>query len=243
MTEKITGVILDITRHNDRHNVVTLFTRSRGRVAFLSPVGTGKAGRVRNSRLQPLAVIEADIHFRPNGELQKLGQFSLSAVWGDIYFNPIKSMVALFLSEFLNRLLRAAMPDESLYDYIVGSLELFDRISEGVSDFHITFLSSLLPFMGIQPDLGSYRRGRAFDMQNGVFTDTLPLHRDILVGEEARWAMLLGRVNYGNVRALRLTNAGRREILDRLLQYYSIHFPGTGNLRSLEILRELGKRN
>ena len=115
MTEKITAFVLDVTRHNDRHNVVTLYSRTRGRISFLSPCGSGKSGKLRQARLLPLAVIDADINFRQTSELQKLGAFSLHHVWSDIYFHPVKRLVALFLSEFLNRLLRASMPDEGLY--------------------------------------------------------------------------------------------------------------------------------
>ena len=131
MTEKITAFVLDVTRHNDRHNVVTLYSRTRGRISFLSPCGSGKSGKLRQARLLPLAVIDADINFRQTSELQKLGAFSLHHVWSDIYFHPVKRLVALFLSEFLNRLLRASMPDEALWDYIFNSLSPSRQDGEG----------------------------------------------------------------------------------------------------------------
>ena len=71
--EKIRGIVIDVIKHNDRHNVVTLFTRDRGRIAFLSPVGSGKSARMRNARLLPLSVIETDVNMRQNRELQLLG--------------------------------------------------------------------------------------------------------------------------------------------------------------------------
>ena len=239
MTEKFTAIVLDITRHNDKHNIVTVFTRERGRVVFLSPCGSGKAARLRQARLQPLAVIEGDMRFNQTAELQKLGAFSLREVWGDIYFNPMKQMIALFLSEFLNRLLRASMPDENMWDYIVSSLRLFDGMTKGVSDFHIAFMASLLPFAGIQPDASEYEPGMVFDMRAGVFADRLPPHPDYLQGDEARFASIVSRINFVNVRALRLDGGLRRRILGRLLAYYSIHFPGTANLKSLEVIRDI----
>lgn len=239
MTEKITGIVLDITRHSDRLSIVTLYTRSRGRLSFLSPMGSGKAARLRQARLQPLTVIDADINFKPVAELQRLGAFSLYEVWGEIYFDPVKRLIALFLAEFLNRLLRATMPDEMMWDYICDSLRLLDRMRKGVADFHITFLSSLLPFAGIQPDGSAYREGRVFDMQAGVFTDRLPAHSDYLKGEEARFAAVLSRINFSNVRALRLNGKLRSEILEKILRYYAIHFPGTSNLRSLDVIKEI----
>lgn len=239
MTEKLTGIVLDITRHSDRLSIVTLYTRNRGRLSFLSPVSGGKAGRMRQARLQPLAVIDAEINFKAVAELQRLGAFSLHEVWGELYFDPVKSLITLFLAEFLNRLLRATMPDEAMWDYIYESLRLFDRMHKGVADFHVAFLSSLLAFAGIQPDSSDYKPGSFFDMQAGVFVDKVPQHRDYLCNEEARLAALLSRITYSNVRALRLNGKLRSEILDKLLRYYAIHFPGTSNLRSLDVIHDI----
>ena len=239
MIEKICGIVLDITPHSDRHNVVTLYTRSRGRISFLSASGGGRAGRLRNSRLQPLAVIEADVNFRQNAELQKLSSFSLSHVWAGIYFHPMKGMITLFLSEFLNKLLRASMSDESLFDYIVDSLRFFDSMKEGRADFHVAFLASLLPFMGIQPDSTDWTEGSFFDMRNGTFSTIRPPHNDVLEGENSRLASVFSMIDFSNISAYCSDNATRRALLSGLLNYYAIHYPGLASLRSLEILRQL----
>ncbi len=239
MTEKILGIVLDITRHSDRHSILTLFTRSRGRVSFLFPLGGGKSGRLRQARIQPMGIIETDVNFKGSAELQRLGAFAPAEVLTDIYFNPVKRMMTLFLSEFLNRLLRATMPDPTLWDYVAGSMRLLDRMQQGVADFHIVFLSSLLPFAGIQPDGSDYEPGMVFDMQAGRFSDRIPPHSDYLIGEEARFASILNRVTFANVRALKLNGALRNRILQKLLHYYAIHYPGTSNLKSLAVLHEV----
>lgn len=239
MTEKFEAIVLGVTRHNDKHNIVTVFTRSRGRVVFLSACGSGKSGRLRQSRLQPLAVIEGDMRYSQTAELQKLGSFSLREVWGTLYFHPIKRIEVLFLSEFLNKLLKASMPDENMWDYIVASLRLFDVMDKGIADFHITFMATLLPFVGIQPDASKYEAGMLFDMRAGVFTEHIPPHPDFLQGEEAWFASIIGRINYSNIRVLSLTNEQRKRILQRLLVYYSIHYPGSANLKSLEVIRNM----
>lgn len=239
MTEKFKGIVLDLTRHSDSHNIVTLYTPSRGRVAFLSAAGSSKAARLRAARLQPLSVIEGDFNFKPNAELQRLGTFALSEVWTDIYANPVKQLLCLFISEFLNRLLRASMPDQSLWDYVHGSLRFLDTMDSRLNDFHIVFLSSLLPFAGIQPDGADYSPGKYFDMQGGVFTESVPRHRDWLGGDEARFASLLGRINFANMRTLRLKSAERARALEALLHYYGLHFPGVSNLKSLQVIREI----
>lgn len=239
MTEKFKGLVIDITRHSDRHDIITLFTRSRGRISFLSPASRGKAGKLRQSRLLPLAAIEGDFNFRQNASLQRLGQFSMTTVWHDIYFNPMKQLVVMFLSEFLNRLLQTTMPDENLWDYTFNSIFLFDSMDKGANDFHIVFLASLLPFAGIQPDLSSYRPGHYLDMNSGIFTDRPSFGRECLNPEEAEFATKLLRFNFSNIRALRLNAGLRSRILSGLLKYYGIHYPGTGNLKSLSVIHDI----
>lgn len=239
MTEKIRAIVIDIRRHTDRHNVVTVYSREHGRIAFLSPSGSGKQAKMRQARLQPLAVIEADVRLKSATELQNLGTFSLGEVWHDIYFHPVKQMMALFLTEFLNKLLKATMPDPDLWDYIVNSLRLFDSTQTGIADFHIAFLAALPAFTGIQPDASEYEEGMWFDMRTGHFTDSRPAHPDYLIPSQAAMAATLCRVNYGNIKALHLNGHSRLQILNGLLRYFSIHFPGTGNLRSPEIIHDI----
>lgn len=239
MNEKFRGIVIDVTRYNEKTDIVTLFTLKRGRVSFVSPRGSGKSGKVRQSRLLPLAVLEGEMNFRDGRELQTLGQFSLSDVRSDIYFNPVKTMLAMFVSEFLNKLLRAAMPDAPLWHYIEESISLLDRMDRGLGNFHIVFLASLLPFAGIQPDGTQWEEGWYFDMQSGVFTESRPLHRDWLCGEEAAFASKLCRMDFSNSRVLRLDSEARNRILNGLLHYYGIHYPGADNLKSLSVIREV----
>ncbi|MDE5869221.1 MAG: DNA repair protein RecO, partial [Muribaculaceae bacterium] len=157
--ERITGIVTDIVKHNDRHNIVRLFTRSRGMVSFLSPVGSGKSGKARNARMQLLSVVESDVNFRDTRSLQSLGAITLHKVWRDLYFNPVKSAIVMFISEFLTRYLRDASPEPLLWDYIVASIENLDTRKHGVGNFHISFLLSFLQFAGISPDMSDYETG------------------------------------------------------------------------------------
>jgi len=237
--EKIRGIVIDVTRHNDRYNIVTLFTRSRGRVAFLSPVGSGKSGRMRGARLNLLSEIEAEVRFRPASSLQMLGAVSLAEVHIDMYCNPVKSTVVMFVAEFLNRLLRAAAPEPQLYDYISGAIGILDGMDRGVADFHIVFMVSLLPFMGIQPDLSGYETGDFFDMRSSVYVADRPLHNDWVGGEEAAGLRILQRISYVTAASLHLNGVRRRRISAGLLRYYTIHYPGVDNIKSFPVLVEL----
>lgn len=237
MTEKIRGIILDIRKHNEKADIVTLLTPTHGRLVFISPISGSKGGRLRQSRLLPMAIIETEIRFRPANEFQRLGKVSVARVWKELYHHPEKRLITFFLADFLNNYMRGAQPDENIWYFIAGSLEYLDNIKEGWVDFHIVFLCSLLPFAGIQPDISGYTPGMIFDMREGRFVGFPPLHDDYLEGKEAYIASLAPRINFSNYRVLKLNNDTRRKMLQSLLHYYGIHYPGLESLKSLEILK------
>ncbi len=240
MTEKIEAIVLGVIRHSDRHNVVTVFSRERGRMALLSPAGNGKGARLRNARLLPLAVIEADVRIVPTKELVTLGRFSTPFAWRNIYFNPVKQALTLFIQEFLEKMMRSAAPDSSLYDYVKSCVAAIDRCpASGCANMHIAFLIGLLAHMGVFPNLEGWQKGDWFDMRGGEFTAERPLHRDCLTPAEASAVPALSRMTMRNAARFRFSADERRHILSMLLRYYSIHYPGLGNLKCPEILAEV----
>lgn len=239
MLEKLQGIVIDIRRHNDRHNVVTLFTRQRGRVAFLSTAGSGRSARLRQAGLHHLAIIETEVNFKTNRELQQLGSFQSLLLTDSLRFNPHKAAVAMFLSEFLNHLLRTAPPDPNLWDYVADAISVFNASERGIGNFHLTLLITLLPFMGIQPDLNREENGRWFDMQGGTLSISRPLHNNFLPPEEAVFVPLISRMNFANYTRFRFNAAQRRLLLRRLLDYYALHLPGMTGLKSPDVLIDL----
>ena len=239
MSEKITGIVLNVRKYNDRNSVVTLYTRSRGRLSFISPVGSGKGGSARRAKLQPLAVVSTDLNFKPATELQRLGSVSLETVWSDLYFHPIKRVMSLFLSEFLDKLLMATMPDPYLFDFLIDSFQLLDGLKSNIADFHIPLLVSLLSFSGIQPDISRMQDGYVFEFASGSFMPEFESRGPVITGQDSKAIHWISRLNFSNMKCLRLNHVNRRQILYGILNYYSYHFPGLGNLKSPEILREM----
>lgn len=236
---KIYGIVTDLLKHSDRHNVLTLFTRSHGRLTFLSPAGNGKASRVRNASLLPLSVITTEVNINPNKELHFLGSFQRELLWKDIYFHPVKSSIALFISEFVNNYIRFSGADEKIWDFIVKSTRILDNTHGSLANFHLAFLIDFMSYSGIRPDLSEWREDAWFDMRGGVMSIMPPPHRDILTPQSASILPLLARLNLRTFRVFKMNAAQRRELLKGLLKYYGLHFPGISNLKSPAVLAEV----
>lgn len=245
MIQKIRGLVVNTVRHNDRHNIITLFTEQRGRVAFLCPAGCGKTARMRAARLAPMALVETDVNFHESRDLQFIGSISTPHPWRNLYFDPMKSAMTLFLSDFLNRLCRTSEADTPLWTFLLQSLHSLDIMERGTANFHIAFLIRLLPLLGISPDTDTYSDGLYFDMANACFTDPmtpgLPAidRRALIYPEDAAFIPTLSRISYRNLSRFRLNRDSRQKITSLLLRYYSLHLPLPESLPSLDVLHEL----
>lgn len=237
--EKITGIVTDIVHHSDRHNIISLYTRSHGRIAFLSAAGSTRSARLRNAALMPLSVISADINIHANRELQKLGQFSRPILWKDIYFNPVKSSLAIFLSEFINAYTRQAGPDHELWDFILHAIRTLDDAQRGLANFHLAFLMEFSTYSGIRPDISDWRPGSWLDLRGGSISILPPTHSDRLNPDQTALMPLLSRMNLRTAPLFRFNAEQRRMLLRHMLKYYALHFPGIGSLKSPDVLSEV----
>lgn len=239
MIEKITAFVIDIVKYSDTRNVITLFSRERGRISCLSPSGNSKSSRMRNAMLQPLSVITTDLNFNESKEMHHLGKVELLLPWKSVYFNPFKSSVVLFLTEFLNKYLRTAAPDAPAFDFTVKSLAMLDRDETDIANFHITFLVRFLDVAGIRPDMSDYEDGDYFDMRAAVPVAYPPNHSASLDREQTRFLNQLLRINFRNSGKFKLSGRQRREIVTLLLRYYSIFYPGLDKLKSPDIISDI----
>ncbi len=244
MKEHISGIVLGTVKHSDRHNVTSIYTRERGRMAFLSPAGSSKSSRQTAARLQPMSIIEAEANISPTRDLHILSTILPIKVWKTLYYDPFKSSVVLFLSEFLTKLLREAPSEPRLWDFIANSMAILDATDNRIAaaNFHITFLVSLTYMMGVQPDVSEYREGMEFDMKSGTLAfpfSAISPNGIRLDSIKTSFLPTLLRINFANARFFRFSGKERSELLDYILKYYGFHFPGSDNLKSLEIMKEI----
>lgn len=239
MYTHLTCLSLRIVRHSDRHSILSAYTRERGRMSFLISAGNGREANRRRAMLMSGSRFTCIADLRDNSDrlptMRDVMPRSPHAPGGD----PVKSAVTLFLADFLNTLMRDSMPDELLFDYCDTMLEFYATSNRGIANFHLLFMIGMMHFAGIEPDLTTYRPGHLFDMVDGVFRDTAPLHGRYLERDEAQAAATLMRMTPRNLPHWKLTSAQRNHILDRLIEYYALHFATLQSMRSLDILRTL----
>ncbi len=164
-------IALRTIRHSDKNSILSAWTAEAGRVSFAMPEGSGREARRRKAITMPLGLFEGECDIKPGRDILSIRDVKPSPQALGTVPDPGKTVVAMFLADVLDSVLRQPVPDEHLSLFLFDALSTFSRISNprAVANFHIVFLYRLMRFLGIQPDIGSWRPGAYFDMKEGRF--------------------------------------------------------------------------
>lgn len=238
---KLTLICLHTTRHSDTRSILTVYSREAGRLAIGVAAGSGRGPARLRALTMPMAMLTCDTpEPRGGNEILSMRQASPLCITPALHSHPVKQMMAMFMAEVTDRVVRQGSADAAMFDFIAATALRLDRAGEReLANFGICFLVKLAEAAGIEPDLSTYKKGRVFDMRDGVWRATPPVHADYLEPGEAAVAAMLMRMTFDSSARLRLDTAGRRQAIDTALRYFSIHAAPMGGLRSLAVLRSM----
>ena len=239
MYDKLRGIVLNVIKYNERHNIAHVYTDQRGLMAFLIPQGTTRGSRLWNALFMPLSLIEMEARISPGRDLSTFRDVRRYELLSSIYANPVKNAIALFVSELLTHVIHEPERNGALYRYVEQSIVLLENMQAGVANFHICFLYHLGAHLGIQPDVDTYRQGYWFDMDNGVFIPSPRSGVHLLQPDEAQVINLLSHMTFAGLHHFKFNRAERNRVLDTIITYYRLHNSTIGSLRSPEILKQL----
>lgn len=238
MYQPLNCIALRMVRHSDRHNILTAYARQTGRIAFLLPAANTPRALSMRALAAPMSRFDCMAQIRPGRDLFNISEMRRRGALPSA--SPVKSAIAMFAADVANALLREPQTDTNLFDFLDGwSAQLVPSSPDATANMHIAFLMGMMHFMGIEPDWSTYTPGAVFDLSDGIFRPSAPLHRMYLTSGESTAAFALRSLRSRTAHLFRLSRTDRNRILDLILRYYQVHFPSMGSLNSLGVLRTL----
>lgn len=239
MLQRISGIVLRTVKYKDTAFIADVYTDIAGRASFMVSASRSRKSAVKSVLFQPLALVELEADLRPNTSIYKVKEAKSNHPFCSIPYDPYKSAIALFLTEFLCRTLREELENRPLFTYLHHSIIWLDECRTGFSNFHLVFLIRLARFLGFYPNLEGYTEGCCFDLLNACFTPFRPSHSYYINSAEAAQLLTLTRVKYDTMHVLSMNRTERMRCLTVIEQYYRLHLPDFPELKSLDVLKEL----
>ncbi|MCT4640503.1 MAG: DNA repair protein RecO [Bacteroidales bacterium] len=240
MLKKTKAIVLNNIKYKESSIISHLYTEEFGRLSVLV-TGARARGKKRGKMafFQPLSVLDMVIDYKPKRGLQRVREYRIDIPFTDLHFDPVKSTIAMFLSEVLYRVLKEEEKSPDLYMYITTSAQYLDIVEEGYSNFHLLFLMKLTQYLGFYPMFTGYKDGYSFNLKFGVFEPDYNHGLHNLDSDYSRMLYGLSMITYETMDNLKINGKQRSFLLDKVIDYYNLHIDSMGHVNSLDILRQV----
>lgn len=237
MIQKVRGIVLHHLNYGDTSIIVHFYTDLFGRVSVMIKGARGQRKNRKISLYHPLALLEIEINFKENRDLQQIREARPILPLQGIMADPIKNTIALFIAEILYRSIREKESNKDLFEYLQTSIELFDLLEDGSSMFHLYMLVHLTRFLGFRPALPPDDQAYWFNLETGSFTLGRPSQEKRMQPELASHLINLIKAKPDELGSLKIPRNQKNELIESLLEYYKIHLAGMGEIKSYSILK------
>lgn len=239
MLHKTRGIVLHHIKYSETSVIVTVYTESFGRQAYLINGVRSKKARIKANMLQPLFLLNMEVYHKSRRELQRVKEIQNDFVFSSLPYDIRKSTLALFIAEILYKTIQEQEPNRELFNYLYHSIQLLELKDDGIPNFHLYFLLHLTKYLGFFPENNYSLQNRYFDLKKGSFVQLRPLHT---MGMEENESAILGTLldfSDNQHENLKIPYNQRMSILERIIDYYALHDTGLSNLKSLSVLKEV----
>ena len=238
MQQTIQGIILQNTKYQDKKNILKVYTLQHGLQSYAIHIGRSKASKIKPAHILALNQIEFVENTRKTREVQKISEMHVTHVYQQLFSNLNKNCISVFLNEVLIKSIKEQHENTELYLFISQKLKELDESEKSITNFHLHFLIELAKHLGFYPNNNYTEKNCLFDLQEGIFTNTVPLHPYYIDSETSFEFNKLISANY-NETDVSYSGQTRGELLKALLLFYRLHLPNFGEMKSIQVLREV----
>lgn len=220
MIFKTRGIVFRFTKYGETSIIVTIFTEQFGLQSYIVNGVRSKSAKNKIALFQPLTLVSLVVYHRENANIERIKEISCLHPYRSLATDVRKATLAIFINELLNKTVKEESHAGEIFQFLFEALVALDTLVTGFENFHLIFMLKLARYLGF----GAYN------------THDVIGARRVGEGTERILAQLL---TAGYDSSLVIDNIQRRNLLDLLLRFYAEHMEHLGEIRSVQVLREV----
>ncbi len=220
MLHKTRGIVFRFTKYGESSIIVTIFTELFGIQTYLVNGVRSKSAKGKIALFQPLTLLDLVVYYKENANIKRIKEVKCLHQYQSLAADLRKSTIAIFISEVLNKTVKDESHAQEIFEFLCHALILLDHQQTAVENFHLIFLIKLSRFLGF-----------------GAHQSDEILGARMLDPEEENILKKLLQTDFTEV--IPMTNTQRRNVLEAILRFYSLHIESLGEIKSVQVLREV----
>lgn len=229
MLHKTRGIALGYIRYKETSIIAKVYTEAFGIQSYIvNGVRSTKSKTNRIALFQPLTLLDMVVyHKNKDDSVHRISELKCYHPFATLPYDVIKSSLALFVTEMLGKVLREEETNEPLFQFLEQAVLFLDEADSRFENFHIQFLLELATHLGFGID-------ELDDLETELRGNHYP-HRADATEREILTQLLFGP--FGT--PVQMDRTRRTAILEKILFFYKIHLDALGEIRSLDVLKEV----
>jgi DNA repair protein RecO (recombination protein O) len=228
MLHKTQGIVLNYMRYRDTSIIVKIYTEKFGIQSYIENGIRSIRSKNKIALFQPMTLLDLVVYHDERKPIQRIAEVRCLQPFKSLPYDIGKSSIALFLIEILGKTLKEEEENQSLFGFLQQSILVLDEL-ERFENFHLIFLLQLSFFLGFSPH-------EAAEISNQFQENNIGLA--VTEVDELALNQLI-EATYGS--ELNLNRTHRNHLLDVIIIYYRLHIENFGNIKSLQVLKEVSR--
>ncbi len=223
MLFKTRGICLSYIKYKETSIIVKIYTRTFGIQSYIVNGLRSSKSKKTLGFFQPLTLLDLVAYHRKGNDLQRLSEYKIADSYQSIPFEVSKMSIAIFLSEFLSKVLKEEEEQTEQFDFLYHSLQVLDQLKSNYENFHLQLIIKLSRYLG-----------HGITSAQDLIANTIAQSSNISIDE---FIDRLIRSNYD----LKIDASGqmRSETLGLLIGYFQNLYDHWSDLKSLKVLGQI----
>jgi len=239
MLSKTKGIVFRTVKFRESSLILDVYTRELGLKTLIINGVRKKKAHTSASILQVMSLLDLVIYDQENRDINRIKEVKSDHIYRHIPFDIRKSSVGMFMLEVSRNSIKEKEANPILFDFLEQSFQCLDETTNSISSFHISFLLNFSSILGFQPENNYSSDNTFFDLREGTFINKPPLHKDYIDSESSSFMPLFMKNSLESSHEIKLEKEQRMGLLEGLTKYFRIHLGDFGEIKSLEIFKEI----
>ena len=243
MTHKTKVIVLRTIKYGETSVIPSAYTELFGLQSYIVKGERQSTKKTQSKQIyfQPGAILEMEVYHNELKNLQFIKEYKWSYLYDKVLFDVIRNAVAQFMIELFQNAIKQPEANPELFYLLEGSLVQADKSSDTIAaNLPLYFILHLATDSGFQVQGNYSTETPVFDLKEGMYIESEPSHPDFVTGFMSEMISKIQHIQfYNDLENIKLNRETRRQVLDVLLQYISLHVTGFKELKSLPVLQEV----
>ncbi|MHA7877951.1 MAG: DNA repair protein RecO [Bacteroidota bacterium] len=222
------GIVLSHIKYRETSIIAKIFTEAFGLQAYLVQGVRTKKPKYNIALFQPLTLLDMVVLHKKQRSIQRITEIRCYTPNSNILTNISKATIAIFIAEFLTKVIREEEHNEQLFCFLWQEVIRLNDQDSGYELFYLTFLLQLSHYLGfgISTFQDIYTQLHRSGQHWAIDHKTMERLNELLSSKEAH-------------ACINLDKSSKRHAMEAMIKFYQLHIDSLDTLKSLRVLQEI----